>query len=193
MADRRIPIPRLPNPGAMRWLAGTCVAVLAVTGYTVLTEPVNLAWVGLALALVFSPVLLVVTRRLWVDPVAGTVGYTLLGFWRLQVTLSPELPVAMVDSGTGCLQLSLARFPRRIFVPLLALTVYDQSTQRPEILRLLAEQLDRRVPDKRELIERLRRQADHVASGGRLDASPLAALVVAHKVMPLPGRVRHHE
>jgi hypothetical protein len=192
MADRRIPIPRVKNPNAVKWYAGTCVACLAMIGYLALIQPQNLPWAALALAPLLLPLLLF-TRTQWLDPESGTVGQTLLGFRQWSATLSPELPVALVDSGNGCLQLSLGRFPRRIFIPLLRLDVYDHASQEPSILRLLAEQIGRGVPAKQELANRLNRQADHVATGGRPDSSPLASLLVKHSVNPLPGRVRRHD
>ena len=120
-------------------------------------------------------------------------GQTLLWSCRSSLRLSPEMPVALVDSGTGCLQLSLGRFPRRIFIPLLRLDVYDHGSQEPAVLRLLAEQIAHRVPTKREMVDRLNRQADHVAAGGPPDSSPLAPYLVKHTVNPLPGRVRRHD
>lgn len=78
-------------------------------------------------------------------------------------------------------------------MPLLRLDVYDHSAQEPMILRLLAEQIGRRIPAKRELADRLARQADHVEAGGPPDGSPLASLLVKHIVNPLPGRVRRHD
>lgn len=192
MSDRRVSIPRLKNPKAVRWYAGTCVAGVAVLGYLELTQPRNLLWTGFSLAVLFLPLLLL-TRTLWLDPESGTVGQSFVWFRRSSVALSPELPVSLVDAGTGCLSLSLGRFPRRIFVPLLRLDVYDHASQEPAVLRLLAEQVGRRVPAKREVADRLNRQAEHVAAGGRPDSSPLASLLVKHTVNPLPGRVRRHE
>jgi hypothetical protein len=192
VADGIVRIPLLPNPNARRWYAGTCLVTLAVLGYLVITEPANLPWLGPAVAVLLAPVLLATTRTLWLDPASGTVGLTSLWFWRVCVTPAPQVPIALVDSGNGCLQLGLGRFPRRVFVPLLRLDVYDHTSQEPGVLRLLADVLARRVPAKQHVADRLRRQADHVEAGGPLDSSPLAALLVAHTVMPLPGRTRHH-
>ena len=192
MDDGRVPIPRVKNRRALRWYAGTVVVALAMIGYLALTQPENRPWGVLALAALLLPMLLI-TRTQWLDPASGTVGQTFLGFPQSTVTLGPDLPVALVDVGTGCLQLSLGRFPRRVFVPLLRLDVYDHSAQEAMILRLLAEQIGRRIPAKRELADRLARQADHVEAGGPPDRSPLASLLVEHTVNPLPGRVRRHD
>ena len=102
------------------------------------------------------------------------------------MTPEPEVSITLVDSGNGCLHLSLGRFPKRVFVPLLRLDVYDRTSQAP-----------RGRPDAQpgtgdaHMADRLRQQADHVEAGGPLDSSPLAALLVAHAVMPLPAD-RHH-
>lgn len=193
MADRRVPLPRVKNPSAMRWLAATLAACLAMGGYYGVTQPQNLPWIGGALVAVVLLLLLLLTRTQWLDPESGTVGQTILGCWRLSARLSPELPVSFVDSGNGVLTLSLGRFPRRIFIPLLRLDVYDHASQEPAVLRLLAEQIAHRLPAKQDMADRLTRQADHVEAGRPPGSSPLAALLVRHTVNPLPGRVRRHD
>jgi hypothetical protein len=192
VADRRVPLPRVKNPTALKWLGATLAACLAMGGYYGVTQPQTLPWIGLVLVAVLLLLLLLFTRTQWLDPESGVVGQTLLGCWRLSETLSPQLPVSFVDCGNGVLTLSLGRFPRRIFVPLLRLDVYDHTSQEPSILRLLVEQITRRIPDKQHMADRLNRQADHIAAGGRPDTSPLASLLVKHTGNPLPGRVRRH-
>lgn len=192
MADQRIPISRVKNPIALKWLAATLVVSLAIIVYIALTQPQNLIGAGFALVVLLLG-LLVFVRAQWLDPESGVVGQTILWFWRSSLELTPDLPIALVDVGNGTLSLSLGRFPRRIFIQLLRLDVYDHTSQEPAVLRLLADQINRRIPAKREMADRLNRQADHIESGGRPDSSPLASLVVKHTVNPLPGRARRHD
>jgi len=191
VAERRVTIPRLKNPVAVKWYVGTVLACLVMIGYLAATQPENRIFAVPALAVVLLPLLLF-ARRQWLDPKAGTVGQTLLWSCRSSIRLSSDLPVSLIDSGNGILQLSLGRFPKRIFLPLLRLDVYDHGSQEPAVLRMLAEQIMWRVPVKREIADRLNRQADHVEAGGAPDSSPLAAFLVEHTVNPLPGRVRRH-
>jgi hypothetical protein len=191
VTDRRIPISRVKNPIALKWLAAL-VASVGIIVYLTVTQPQNVIGTVFASAVLLLGLLLFV-RAQWLAPESGVVGQSILWFWRSSLELAPDLPIALVDVGNGTLSLSLGHFPRRIFIQLLRLDVYDHASQEPAVLRLLAEQISRRIPSKREIADRLNRQADHIESGGRPDSSPLASLVVKHTINPLPGRVRRHD
>jgi hypothetical protein len=191
--DERIPIPRLANRGATRWYVGGCVVGLTVVGYLAITQPENRPWIVLPILAIAGPVAMGLSQKHWLEPRSGTFGYEHLWLWRRTATLSPELPVSLVDGGNGVLQLCLGSPPGRVFVPLLRLSQYDHSSQPPEVLRLVAEQLARHTAGRKDVADRLTRQADHVAADRPLEESPLAVLLASRNAMPLPGRVRHHD
>jgi hypothetical protein len=56
------------------------------------------------------------------------------------------------------------------------LTDYVERLQSPEILDLLADQIDTHVPSARPTAVLLRRQADFIAAGGAAPDSPMAAM-----------------
>jgi hypothetical protein len=192
MTSAQIAIPRLTARGARKWYAGTCLVAVVVIGYQVLGDPTLWTWIGLPVLALALPLLLAATQRLEVDPHTGTFSSRNLWFWRRSVTVSADPAVALVDAANGTLLLQLGTFPRRVVIPVLAVHQYDHASQPPAILRLLADQLLRHAPHRRDLAAVLCQQADHVAGGGPLDRSPLAALLASRTAMPLPGRSRRH-
>ncbi len=189
--DDRVTIPRIPTPSARRWFIAACIGALVVIVVGLGDQPISWWGVGLAvIALGFVP-LFVWSEHRSLDPSTGTFHYGNLGFRNRAATLGPDLPIAMTDSGNGYLQLILGSFPQRILVPLLLINQYDRGSQPPEILRLLADQLDRFVPQQRPLAAQLRQQADYITDRARpLDRSPLAESLGSRNAMPLPFRRR---
>jgi hypothetical protein len=189
--DDRVTIPRIPTPSARRWFIAACIGALVAIAVGLRDQPFSWWGIGLAvIALGFVP-LFVWSEHRSLDPSTGTFHYRNLGFRSRSATLGPDLPIAMTDSGNGYLQLNLGTVPRRILVPLLLINQYDRGSQPPEMLRLLADQLDRFAPQQRTVAAQLRQQADYVTDRARpLDRSPLAEALGSRNAIPRPFRRR---
>jgi hypothetical protein len=187
--DDRVTIPRIPTPSARRWFVAACVGAVIAVVVALRDQPIS--WWGFVLGIIalgFVP-LFVWSEHRSLDPSTGTFHYRRLVVRQRSATLGPDLPIEMTDSGNGYVQLCLGSFPRRILVPLLLINQYDRGSQPPEILQLLADQLDRFAPHHRPLAARLRQQAGYVTDRARpLDRSPLAESLGSHSAMPLPFR-----
>lgn len=96
--------------------------------------------------------------------------------------------VDLVSNGGGgiLLRASPPDRRRRAQVAVLALTLYVERSQDPDLLRLLADTLDRHGTNGGPAVARqLRAQAAHSDAGGDPRTSPLAALVTYTGPLPL--------
>lgn len=166
---------RLSSRNLVGWLAGTAVLVLGVLGTVALTQPENRWAVAVVSGLLVLVVLLVTTSRTWIEPGSGTVVREVLG-WRRRVRWGSATTIALVPNRAGVLLLGI-RQRRWTYLPVLALTDYVQRSQPPELLYLLADQIDRFAPTAHPVAVQLRGQADQLVAGVPAVSSPLAAQV----------------
>lgn len=113
-------------------------------------------------------------RPLRLDTATGTL--TVPHWWAGWRRVPLAGGVALLDDGRQCLVLQIGD-DTRARVPILRLTGPVRRTQRPELLRALADQLDRHAPAAGPVTDRLRAQAAYLAGGGRPLDSPLAGSI----------------
>jgi hypothetical protein len=77
----------------------------------------------------------------------------------------------------GQLMLEVRGAGRRasLHLPLVAVDLGGDRSQPPEVLRALAGQIEAWAPERGSVARQLRAQADHLAGGGGVRESPLAA------------------
>jgi hypothetical protein len=171
----RVVVPRLTSRGSVSWVAGTVVLAAVVLGWVALTQPGNRWAVAVATVLLGLATVRALARRIWLEPATGAVVRTSLRV-RHRVELGSARSIRFVDSRGGTLLLAVTD-GRTLYLPLLIHTSYVHRSQRPPILRLLAEQIDTWAPEARAVAAQLRGQADYLDANGPLDRSPLAVLV----------------
>jgi hypothetical protein len=174
-------IPALTTRSAMRWLYGTGVMLVAAHIWGFVTDPQNRPYMLISAAVT---VLLAcwMPFSLWLDTETGAV-LADRGRGRIvyRMPLGNEATVTTVpDHMSGRVLLGLrphgSRF--RDFIPVLAMTIYVENSMSPDLLRLLADTLDRHgTHGADEVGPLLRAQADHLDAGGGPADSPLAALL----------------
>jgi hypothetical protein len=177
----RVAIPALTSRSGAIWLTGTLVLVVGLLGYVAVTQPQHRWAVAVVALLLVLAGLTLASPATWVEPATGAVVREILRCRRRRVALRSATSVALVDNRAGSLLLAVTD-GRTVYLPVLALTDYVQRSQSPEILRLLAELIDRDAPATSRVAPQLRGQADFVASGGSPERSPLAGLVT-HDVL----------
>jgi len=172
-------IPGLSTRSSRLWAVGTAVVAVAVVGYLAVTQPENRGYAVAAVASLALFFVVLLWQSTWLDPVAGTVTRVRCRVWRREVRLAPGTTVVLVPNGGGALLLTVAPARGRgLHLPVVARTDYVEKTQPPALLRLLADTVEQhRAGGARPVAEALRRQADHVAGGGPVATSPLAALL----------------
>lgn len=180
--DGLVLVPRLTSRSGIAWLIGTLVVSLGALTYLGVTEP-RYAVGGAALGVVVILAgVAAFSGRQWLDPGEGTVTREWLWCRRRTIALIEARSVRLVNNRGGGLNLTIRpSHGRTMLVPVLLLSDHVQRSQSPEILRLLADQVQRsrsggKVPDQ------LRRQAVHLEKGGTAQDSPLSGLVT-HGVM----------
>jgi hypothetical protein len=174
-APDHVVVPRLTSGSWVFWTVGTAVATVAIAVYYGITQPENRWAAVLVLAGTAITALGVVSARTWIEPATGTIGRKL--FWCLQrrTSLRSATSISLVNNRAGGLHLGI-KHRRTLYVPVVTLTDYVERSQSPEILGLLADQIDTHVPSGRPTAVLLRRQVDSIAAGGAAPDSPLAAM-----------------
>lgn len=165
----------------VRWMIGTLVVILAMAIYFYVTDPRSRPFVLSAAALIGLAIPVLVTGRGWLVPSEGTIVRQRLWVLRRRLNLSTVSKAELVNNRGGGLLLGLRRpgHRRRYYVGILGFSDYGFWSASPELLRLLADQLDRWTPAEArgDVPAQLREQADHVDAGGDLTASPLASRI----------------
>ena len=175
-------IPALTTRSAMRWLYGTGVLLVAVLIWGFVTDPQNRLYTLISAAVSVLFACWVLWGQLWLDTETGAVlairGRGWIGY---RVPLGDGTTVTAVpDHLGGRVLLGLrphgSRF--RDFIQVLAMTIYVENSMSPDLLRLLADTLDRHhTHGADEVGPLLRAQAAHLDAGGGPGDSPLAALL----------------
>lgn len=175
-------IPALTTRSAMRWLYGTGALLVGAFIWHFVTDPQNRPYtlIGAAVSVLFACWIL--WGSLWLDTETGAVlairGRGWIGY---RVPLGDGTTVTAVpDHLGGRVLLGLrphgSRF--RDFIQVLAMTIYVENSMSPDLLRLLADTLDRHHTHGADVVgPLLRAQADHLDAGGGPGDSPLAALL----------------
>ena len=171
----RIKVPRLTSRSWVFWSTATAVGVVAIAVYYGITQPENRWLAAVILAATAITVLGVASSRAWIEPATGTVVRE--NFWRLRrrAPLRSAKSISLVNNRAGGLHLGI-KHRRTTYVPVLLLTDYVERSQSPEMLRVLADQIDTHAPSAAPTAVLLRRQADFIAAGGAAPDSPLAAM-----------------
>lgn len=166
------------------WLsvAAAAVAVPAVVGWAMLTQPAgNQVVAGLIAVAFLGFVVFVVTRRTWLEPDRGLLVRESAGVWRRSAALAdaPELRIR-TSGGQALLQVRGQGRRTSSYAALVAVDMGGDRSQPPEVLRTLADQIERWAPHRGTVVTLLRAQADHVAAGGSVRESPIARAHLAH-------------
>ena len=174
-------VPGLSTRSSRRWLVGTAVAAVAVGAYLGATQPGNRVYVVTAYPALTLFFVVLLWQSTWVDPVAGRVLRVRCRIWRREVPLAPGTEVALVPNGAGAVLLrARPRGARGLVLPVVTRTDYVERSQPPDLLRVLADAVERHHADGAGSVARvLRRQADHLAAGGTVAGSPLGLLVTS--------------
>lgn len=181
-------VPPLTTRSSLGWLIATGVGGLAVFIVSFATQPENRVFVvviGPLLALYFVAITWTST---WLDPADGAILLVRYRRFRRRVPLGPGTQVDLVSNRGGgiLLRISPPGRRRRAYVSLLLLTMYVERSQDPDLLRLLADTLERHGTDGGPAVaQQLRAQAEHIDAGGHPRTSPLAALVTYLRMLPL--------
>ena len=175
----RVRIPGFTSRSWWGWVIATAVAVVAMGAFVFATQPESRGAVVTVLPAfaLFSAALC--WRSTWLDPASGTVTRVHCRVWRREVALRPGTAVSLVPNGGGSLLLAVKpQHGRRLFLPIVARTDYVDQSQSPELLRVLADTVERHhAGGARPVAEALRRQAEHLEAGGTVAGSPLAGLI----------------
>lgn len=175
--QERVRIRPLTSRLHLAWMVATGVGVLVIFTVVFITQPDNRVFVLGTGPLFALYVIALSWRSTWLEPAEGVL---LMVRWRVyhrRVPLGPGTQVALVPNRAGELLLG-ARPPgvrRRLYVPILALTVYVERSQDPDVLRLLADTLQRHgTGGGPTVVRQLRTQAEYIEAGGHPRMSPLA-------------------
>ncbi|WP_110181161.1 hypothetical protein [Nocardioides solisilvae] len=182
--DGLVRVPRLATTSATMWVSMVC-GVLAVPGVLVwawLTQARSDAVIGTAGCLLLVLVLVpLVARGHALDTARGEL-VRILASRPVRRVPWAGAEVATLHNGGGAVQLRV-RPPGRAatYLPLAAADLGGERSQDPGFLRLLADEVER-WGGHEGVAAVLRAQAEHVAAGGPVLASPLARLHLRHAV-----------
>ena len=159
------------------------VGVLAVLGWVGATQPANRPFVGAAAVLIVVGGVALVGRRTWLDRSRGTVAREVCFVPRAPVAWADATKVAFTNNRAGQVHLEVRGAGRStsLFIPLVAVDVGGDRSQEPGFLRVLADEVESWAPQRSGIVRELRGQADHLAAGGEVRASPLARRLVARR------------
>jgi len=165
------------------WLsvAAGVVGLVGVAAWVWATRPANRSSVVTGTVVLVVLLVVLVARRTWLDPQRGQVVREVLFVWRRPVAWADAERVRLSSNRGGQLLLEVRGADRRtsIYLPLVAVDLGGDRSQAPELLRLLADQVETWAPTRSAVVSALRAQADHLAGGGSVRESPLARRYLA--------------
>jgi hypothetical protein len=157
----------------MLWGLATVVAVVVAMAFLAVTQPQYAAAGGGVVVVVLLAVVALVSGGQWIDTGSGRITSTRLRVLRRSVDLADARTVALVENRGGGLNLTVKpRSGRAMLVPVLLLSDYVKRSQSPEVLRLLADQVEQRCSGAGKVPDQLRRQ---------IRASPRIAVSWEHR------------
>jgi len=158
-------------------VSAAAVSIPVLVVWALLTQPVT----NQVVAVVVGPGLLVffallIFRSTSLDTERGLVVRTICGVWDRRVAWAGATVVRIRNNNAGQALLEVRGDGRRTstYLPLVAVDLGGDRSQPPEVLGLLAEQLERWAPERGAVVKLLRAQADHMAAGGAVRESPVA-------------------
>jgi hypothetical protein len=178
MAER-IPVPRLLSRSRSMWVSAIVgfgsIPVLVV--WALLTQPVT----NQVAAVVFGAVIIgffvpLIYRSTSLDTERGLVVRTICGVWDRPVAWAGASRVRIRNNNAGQALLEVRGEGRRTstYLPLVAVDLGGDRSQAPEVLSMLADQIERWAPERGAVVKLLRAQADHMAAVGVVRESPVA-------------------
>lgn len=175
-----VPLPALMTRSARRWLIGTGVLVVVGYAWSFATHPEDGLWSLPFVGLLALGALWMTWGSSWLDTTNGTL-VTVHGRWLAERTqLGNGTTVTLVPDQIGRVLLAM-RSPgarRRRFMVLLAMTLYVENSTSPDVLRTLADTLERHgAVGAADVVPVLLAQAAHLDADGGPGTSPLAALL----------------
>lgn len=178
MAER-IPVPKLLSRSVSMWVSGVLalLAIPAVVVWAFLTQPVGNRVAAAVLGVAFVVFVAgLVVRRTWLDPARGELVRQSFGIWRQSVAWAEaeEVRVRANRGGQALLQVRGASARTSFYLPLVAVDLGGDRSQTPEVLRAVADEIERWAPGRGAVVRTLRAQADHLAEGGTVRESPVA-------------------
>lgn len=176
-------IPRLTSRSGTVWGLATVAAVVVAMGFLAVTQPEYDVPAAVLAVVAVLVVAVLASGGQTIDTATGAITSTRARVLKRSVDLADARTVALVDNRGGGLHLTVKpRSGRAVLVPVLLLSDHVKRSQSPEILWLLADQVEQRCSGAGKVPEQLRRQAAHLDQGGTAEDSPFAALVT-HGVM----------
>jgi hypothetical protein len=182
----RIPVPRMLSSSRSMWVSAIAAAVSipAVVVWGLLTQPMTnqiAGVVGSTVIVVFLALL--IFRNTSLDTERGLVVRTICGVWDRPVAWAGASRVRIRNNNAGQALLEVRGEGRRssTYLPLVAVDLGGDRSQPPEVLRMLADQIERWAPERGAVVKQLRAQADHVAAGGTVRESPVALAHIARR------------
>lgn len=169
-------LPRLATRSSRAWVVGTGIALVVVLGGIVVAQPANAPFAAGFLAVLGLVGGVLLSSRVRLDDQAGTITRTRWLSRRRRVELAGATDVRLVDNRGGGLNLTVRSPQGTVLVPVLVLSAYVEASQPPDLLRRLADLMERDVPRARDVATALRAQATHLERGGDAATSPMAAL-----------------
>lgn len=164
------------------WLGGTALAVLLLSAFVAVTQPENRPFTLFGPLMVVGFVYVLKRHRHWLE-VSGddVVLVQRRAFRTLRADVATATEVSLRSNGAGTAQLVVRGPGGAPVAGLLLSSQYAQGYQGPEVLDPLVRALSgSRARGAREVLEVLRKQAEHARSGGPVETAPLAAYARDH-------------
>jgi hypothetical protein len=185
MAERmaeRVPVPRLVSREASMWVAGgvAVLGVVAVSVYFALDSATRVPAIVVG-ALLLLGLGILLSRRTWLDTVNGRVVRETARVYRREVPWAEARTVGVRSNNAGQALLQVQGGRGSAWIPLVAVDVGGDRTQKPEFLELLADEVERWAPERGAVVKQLRAQAAHVVAGGAVRDSPIARAHLARR------------
>ena len=180
MVDRvaeQVPIPGLRSRSASLSLLVAVVAVLAVMGWALVTQPlVNQVAVVVVAVVLVGGMGALAGRRTWLDTRRGALVRRTWAGRAQETSWAEATTIRLQPNHAGQLMLQVRGAGRRgsVYLPLVAVDLGGDRSQPPEVLLVLADQVEAWAPQRASVVRQLRAHADHLAGGGAVRESPLA-------------------
>lgn len=157
-------------------VVATGVGLVAVAVWGLLTQPPAGQVAGtIAIALLILVLGTLVGRRTFLDTAGGAVVRDIWGVRRRTVPWADVDVLRIRANNAGLALLEVRRRGERtsIYLPLVAADAGGDRSQPPDLLRVLADEIERWAPSREAVVRALRGQAEHVEAGRPVRESPI--------------------
>ena len=170
----RVRVPRLLSRERSMWLslAAAVVGAGAVLAWVGATQPDNRPFVAAAAAVLVLAVLAVLGQRTWIDLGRGEVVRETFFVRRRAVAWADAERVALTGNRGGQVLLEVRGRGTSIFLPIAADDLGGARSQDPDLLRLLAAQIETWAPERTAVVSGLRARATPHSTNDSSDAPP---------------------